>query len=128
MNKGIFIGTVALAVSICAVSLTGLCDEEHEDVRSMPTRELEKGLDEVRQRIDELEVQKGYLRTEPPDGFYDSREVERTGFSETQIKSELLNPRAETNTLKELEKMRKLKADIKEELDRRGSEGMAVNK
>lgn len=128
MKKDILILAVALAVSICAVSLPGLCEEEGKDVRSMPTRELEKGLDEVNQRIEELEVQKDYLKTEPPDNFYDSREVERTGFSQPQIKSELLNPRAETNTLKELEKMRKLKSDIKEELVRRDSEGMAVNK
>jgi len=116
-NRKLFVVLIFLLGIFFVVSAVSAQD----DVRTLSTKELEKKLEEINQKIGDLNVEQNFLRTEPPEFGYDSVETERSGFSPQPVDSSLLNPRAEQNTVKRLNELRHLKSDIEQELTKRES-------
>lgn len=117
----IFFSTLFILALMASAGLA----EENEDVRTLPTEELESRLESVDKEINELKVQADYLRTEPPNLIYDPVEVERTGSGTAgRIRSELLNQKGDYDVEKRLKELRFIKEEIEMELDERDRKAM----
>ncbi len=95
--------------------------KEGEKIEGLSTTEIEKRLEEIDRQIADLEMESDYIKTEPPDYGYDSGEIERTGYPQRRVRSELLHPWGEENIAKKLEGLRRLKSRLEKELDKRYS-------